>query len=90
MTAAFEPTSKVQDLLLLIARSIVDEPEKVKIEAETSHDETIMRIQVASKDLPAIVGPKGELGASLEDLLGELSDKYKHSFALDIQAEVIN
>jgi predicted RNA-binding protein YlqC (UPF0109 family) len=86
MTVEIEASSKVQDLLLLIARSIVDEPEKVKIEAETSREETVMRLQVASTDLPAIIGTNGDMGDSLRNLLGNLSDKYKHPFALDIAA----
>jgi hypothetical protein len=45
-----------------------------------------MRLQVASTDLPAITGANGDIGDSLRNLLGNLSDKYKHPFALDIAA----
>jgi uncharacterized protein len=81
-----DPSSEVQHVLTLIARSIVDEPAKVRVDAEMFDNETVMRLRVAPNDLPAIIGTDGNIGDSLRSLLGDMSVKYKQLFALDIRA----
>jgi uncharacterized protein len=86
MAVQISPSSEVQHVLTLIAQSIVDEPAKVRVDAETFHDETVMYLRVALNDLPGIIGLDGNVGDSLRSLLGDMSVKYKHLFALDIRA----
>jgi hypothetical protein len=86
MTVQMNASSDVQHVLTLIARSIVDEPAKVRVDAETIGNETTMRLHVAPNDLPVIIGNDGDVGRSLRSLLGDLSVKYKHLYALDIRA----
>ena len=88
MVVQIDPSSEVQHVLTLIAQSIVDEPAKVRVDAETHRNETVMYLRVAPNDLPGIIGINGNVGDSLRDLLGNMSVKYKHLFALDIRAAV--
>jgi predicted RNA-binding protein YlqC (UPF0109 family) len=85
MVLQIDPSSEVQHVLTLIAQSIVDEPTKVRVDAETRPNKTVMYLRVAPNDLPGI---DGNVGDSLRDLLGDMSVKYKHLFALDIRAAV--
>jgi predicted RNA-binding protein YlqC (UPF0109 family) len=86
MAIKIDASSEVQRILTLIARSIVDEPAKVRVDAETFDNETVMRLQVAPNDLWAITGPGGDIRLSLRSLVADMSVKYKQLFALDIRA----
>src|ERR1700733_4641064 len=86
MAIKIDASSEVQRILTLIARSIVDEPAKVRVDAEAFDNETVMRLQVAPNDLWAITGPGGDIRLSLRSLVADMSVKYKQLFALDIRA----
>ena len=74
----------MQDLVLDIARALVDEPESVSVETIADGEATIIRLRVSQKDVGKIIGKQGRTARSLRTILGAASMKLHHRFSLDI------
>jgi predicted RNA-binding protein YlqC (UPF0109 family) len=90
MNESFLPEGQVavvagmQDLVLDIARALVDDPEFVSVEAMADGDATVIRLRVSQKDVGKIIGKQGRTARSLRTILGAASMKLHHRFSLDI------
>ena len=79
-----EVVAGMQDLVLDIARALVDEPESVTVETIADGDATVIRLRVSQKDVGKIIGKQGRTARSLRTILGAASMKLHHRFSLDI------
>jgi uncharacterized protein len=79
-----EVVAGMQDLVLDIARALVDEPELVTVETVADGDATVIRLRVSQKDVGKIIGKQGRTARSLRTILGAASMKLHHRFSLDI------
>lgn len=70
-----------------IARSLVDIPDQVVVEALQSQDGTVLRLRVARGDVGMVIGKQGRTARSLRTILSAASMKLKHRFSLDIIEE---
>jgi predicted RNA-binding protein YlqC (UPF0109 family) len=84
IAAGDDPAIKVTTLVADMARALVDNPERVSVEAINSGEGTVLRLRVAQADLGKIIGKQGRTARSLRTILGAASMKLKHRFALDI------
>ncbi|GAC1363181.1 MAG: hypothetical protein NVSMB3_11580 [Acidobacteriaceae bacterium] len=80
-------SSSMVTLILEIARSLVDSPETVTVEAIPDGEGTILRLRVAPSDLGKVIGRQGRTARSLRTILGAAGMKLKHRFSLDILEE---
>jgi predicted RNA-binding protein YlqC (UPF0109 family) len=74
----------MQDLVLDIARALVDETESVSVETFPDGEATVIRLRVSQKDVGKIIGKQGRTARSLRTILGAASMKLQHRFSLDI------
>ncbi|SEB40109.1 RNA-binding protein (KH domain) [Terriglobus roseus] len=84
------PPSSVQqmcDLISGMATALVDQPEKVRVEAESFDSETVIRLYVAEDDLGKLIGKQGRTARSLRTILGAAGSKLQHRFSLDVKSE---
>src|ERR1700676_4218642 len=79
-----ESAKNMTDLVMEIARALVDSPENVSVEALEHGDETVLRLRVASSDVGKVIGKQGRTARSLRTILSAASMKLKHRFSLDI------
>jgi uncharacterized protein len=82
-----DPNKHMTDLIAEIARSLVDHPESVVVEAIPEQDGTILRLRVAQSDIGKVIGKQGRTARSLRTILSAASMKVKHRFTLDIVEE---
>jgi len=75
------------DLVIEIARALVDNPDDVKVESYADRDGTVLRLHVAQQDLGKVIGKHGRTARSLRTILTAASMKMKHRFSLDIQED---
>ena len=75
------------ELVAGIARSLVDLPDQVLVEAIQSQDGTVLRLRVAHGDVGKVIGKQGRTARSLRTILSAASMKLKHRFSLDIIEE---
>ena len=89
VTVAAEDDSakKMKDLVLEMARALVDLPDSVSVETFKDGDGTVLRLRVAPSDIGKVIGKQGRTARSIRTILGAASMKLKHRFSLDIVEE---
>ena len=80
-------TQNMSDLIAEIARSLVDVPEEVKVEAIPDGDATLLRLKVAPSDVGKVIGKQGRTARSLRTILSAAAMKTRSRFTLDIYEE---
>jgi predicted RNA-binding protein YlqC (UPF0109 family) len=73
------------ELVAVMARSLVDYPDQVSVEAASDCNGTVLLLRVAPADLGKVIGKQGRTARSMRTILGAASMKAQHRFALDIQ-----
>lgn len=84
------PGNVVQDMSALvaeIARSLVDVPADVVVEAIPDGDATLLRLKVNPTDVGKVIGKQGRTARSLRTILSAAAMKTKSRFTLDIYEE---
>ncbi len=71
-------------LFMEIARALVDNPDKVEVEALAREETTVLRLHVSDADIGKVIGKQGRTAHSLRTILGAVSMKYHHRYTLDI------
>ena len=59
----------MKDLVEYIAKSIVNDPDAVKIEEETTEEGITLKLQVADEDKGRIIGKQGQIAQAMRTLL---------------------
>ena len=59
----------MKELVEYIAKSIVNEPDEVKVEEETNEDGITLKLQVADEDKGRIIGKQGQIAQAMRTLL---------------------
>ena len=75
------------DLMLSLAKALVDQPEEVRVEPATSETDTVLRLYVAPDDLGKLIGKQGRTARSMRTILSAAGMKLQHRFSLDVQSD---
>lgn len=67
-----------------IAHSLVDVPDKVKVQAVCGEQVVVLELSVAPEDLGKVIGKQGRTARSIRVLLGAIGMKLKRRFTLEI------
>ncbi len=59
----------MKELVEYIAKSIVNEPDEVKVEEEITEDGITLKLQVADEDKGRIIGKQGQIAQAIRSLL---------------------
>lgn len=79
-----QETESVVELVELIAKSLVDTPAEVSVEAVDGKRSCVMELTVHPSDLGKVIGKKGRTAKSIRTLLGAVSMKHDHRYTLEI------
>ena len=79
-----EQGGDVRELVLEIAKALVDEPELVTVEAIDGPDGTVLELRVAQRDLGKVIGKQGRTARSLRTIIGAASMKLHKRHTLEI------
>ena len=79
-----EQGGDVRELVLDIAKALVDEPELVTGEAIAGGDNTVLELRVAQRDLGKVIGKQGRTARSLRTIIGAASMKLHKRHTLEI------
>ena len=74
----------MKDLVELIARALVDNPEEVMVTAIEGNQSTVLELKVAKEDLGKIIGKQGRTARSLRTIIGAASAKERKRIVLEI------
>lgn len=74
----------MKDLVEFIARSIVDAPDDVKVEEETTEEGLTLKLQVADEDKGRVIGKQGRIAEAIRTLLRVKAAKAATKVRLEI------
>lgn len=72
------------ELIEYIAKSLVDEPEKVKVSSQEGEDVNNILLQVSSTDMGKVIGKQGRIAKAIRYILKAVSLKEEIKVNLEI------
>jgi predicted RNA-binding protein YlqC (UPF0109 family) len=79
-----EKLEDMQQLVLAIARALVDIPDAVVVDARVAGETTTLSLRVAPEEVGKVIGKQGRLAQSIRVLLGAVGMKHQHRYTLHI------
>ena len=74
----------MKEIVELIAKSLVDNPDKVKVSQLDGQQSSIIELKVAQEDLGKIIGKQGRNVQAIRVILGAAGMKLKKRFNLEL------
>ncbi len=74
----------MKDLILMIAKSLVDKPEEVDLTEVEGEKTTVYELRVAKEDLGKVIGKQGKTARAMRVLLNATATKLKKRAVLEI------
>ncbi len=74
----------VKELVELIAKALVDQPDRVLVSQLEGEQTTILELKVAPEDLGKVIGKQGRTARAIRIILGAAGMKLKRRFNLEI------
>jgi predicted RNA-binding protein YlqC (UPF0109 family) len=74
----------VKDLVIDIAKALVDSPDEVDVKEVAGEQVTVLELRVAPTDLGKVIGKQGRTARSIRTLLGAAGMKLNRRFTLEI------
>jgi predicted RNA-binding protein YlqC (UPF0109 family) len=74
----------VKELVELIAKSLVDNPDKVRVSQLNGEQSSIIELSVAPDDIGKVIGKQGRNAQAIRLILGAAGMKQKKRFNLEI------
>lgn len=74
----------MKDLLLYIARSLVDDPDAVSVTEKEYENETVLELRVADGDMGKVIGRQGRIAKEIRVLVKSLATRSGKKVSVDI------
>jgi predicted RNA-binding protein YlqC (UPF0109 family) len=74
----------MKELIEQIAKSLVDSPDQVSVNAIEGEQTTVLELRVAQTDLGKVIGKQGRTARSIRTILSAAGMKLKKRFTLEI------
>ena len=74
----------MQELVEMIAKALVDSPDKVVVSQLEGEQTTILELKVAPEDLGKVIGKQGRTARAMRTILSAASAKIKKRTVLEI------
>lgn len=76
--------TSLRELVEFMAKSLVDEPEKVEVNELAGEQTTVVELKVAKNDLGKVIGKQGRTARSMRTILNAASTKLQKRSVLEI------
>jgi uncharacterized protein len=73
-----------KDLILIIARELVDNPEQVSVKKTESNNTVIIELAVAKSDIGKVLGKEGRTANAIRSILNAMAGKTRKRLMLEI------
>jgi predicted RNA-binding protein YlqC (UPF0109 family) len=74
----------MKELLELIAKALVDQPEEVEVREVEGEQTTVLELRVAQDDLGKVIGKQGRTARSIRTILSAAGMKLRKRVVLEI------
>ncbi|MFQ5930351.1 MAG: KH domain-containing protein [Acidobacteriota bacterium] len=74
----------MKELIEMIAKALVDNPDEVSVAEVEGEQTTVLELRVAQSDLGKVIGKQGRTARAIRTLLGAAGMKLRKRFVLEI------
>ena len=74
----------MDDLVLFIARSLVDKPDEVKVEMHEDDDAFVIELSVDPSDVGKVIGKQGRIAKAIRTIVKAASVDAEKKYVVDI------
>ena len=74
----------MKELILMIAKSLVDNPDEVEVDEVKGDKTTVLELRVAKEDLGKVIGKQGKTAQAIRIILNATATKLKQRAVLEI------
>lgn len=74
----------MKELVLDIAKALVDDPDSVVVEEIKANDEIILRLKVSQDDMGKVIGKQGRIAKAIRNVIKSASNREKVKVSLEI------
>lgn len=74
----------MEELVKFIAKSLVDDPEKVKVEVKEEAQATIIELSVAPDDMGKVIGKQGRIAKAIRTIVKAASIQEDKKYIVEI------
>ena len=74
----------MKELVLDIAKALVDNPEAVEVEETFNGDETILKLKVTQDDMGKVIGKQGRIAKAIRTVIKSASNRDHKKVTLEI------
>lgn len=75
---------EAKELLELLARALVDDPDKVEVTEVEEPDELVLELRCAREDVGKIIGKQGRTVRALRTLIDAAGEKFDRHYAVEV------
>lgn len=75
---------KLKELVTFVAKSLVDNPEKVEVTEVAGEQTAVLELKVAQEDLGKIIGKQGKTAKAIRTILSAAAAKMRRRAVLEI------
>ena len=74
----------MKELVLDIAKALVDNPDEVKIEETIKEDEIILKLSVSQDDMGKVIGKQGRIAKAIRTVIKSAANREGKKVSLEI------
>lgn len=75
---------ELKNLVVVMAKALVDDPEKVDVFETAGEQTTVLELKVAKEDLGKVIGKQGKTARAMRTILGAAATKLRKRSILEI------
>jgi predicted RNA-binding protein YlqC (UPF0109 family) len=75
---------ELKNLVTVMAKALVDDPEKVDVFETAGEQTTVLELKVAKEDLGKVIGKQGKTARAMRTILGAAATKLRKRSILEI------
>jgi predicted RNA-binding protein YlqC (UPF0109 family) len=84
LTGAEAGMEQIRDLVLTLARALVDNPERVKVNVIEGSNTYVFELSVAREDIGKIIGKQGRTANAIRQILASVSGRIQKRISLEV------
>ena len=74
----------MKELLMYVARNLVDNPDQVSVSQYESGGETVLELRVAPEDMGKVIGRQGRIAKEIRTLMRSVAQRQGTKVSVDI------
>lgn len=74
----------MRELIEFLAKSLVDNPDEVRVHSHDRDQQTVFELEVAPADLGKVIGRQGRTARAMRTVLNAAGQKTRRRYSLDI------